>query len=172
MRLAFLGVLCLAVAGCAQTQTTGKEFSVSSAAQLSIGKTTKNQVRGMMGAPLQQVSLPDGQEVWTYSFTKVDVDPNGGENAAKFGALGIGTVVAASALGPVGMIPATLVGPSMYANSINQSAASASTHANNLQITFKKNIVSDCQLMLFEAQGQASVNRMIKCRDLKTVPRD
>ncbi len=57
-----IALLVLAVVGCA---TVGQDFPAGKVGALQIGKTSKEEVRTMFGAPWR-TGIEDGRQTWTY----------------------------------------------------------------------------------------------------------
>lgn len=57
------------LSGCA---TAGQKFSAAAAKKIEIGKTTKQELRSMLGPPWR-MGLEDGQETWTYGYYRYHI---------------------------------------------------------------------------------------------------
>lgn len=62
-------ILMLLSAGCA---TVGRDFPAYKVPDIQIGKTTKDEIRGMFGSPWR-VGIEDGLDIWTYGKYKYGI---------------------------------------------------------------------------------------------------
>ena len=67
-------ILCLLFIGC--FSTGNKEImDISKTSQIQKGKTTKEEARILLGDPNHTTIMPNGEEIWVYSYTRATARP-------------------------------------------------------------------------------------------------
>lgn len=71
--LALSIILALGLAGCASTHGNKKIAEEDVINKIEPGKSTKKDVRGLIGDPIDVQFTDNGEEVWKYHYTRTDV---------------------------------------------------------------------------------------------------
>jgi hypothetical protein len=70
LALAVVAVISLAVVGCATSSySVGKDFPSENVSKIVKGKTTGNELIGMLGEPFSKTVLSESEEKWIYTYS-------------------------------------------------------------------------------------------------------
>jgi outer membrane protein assembly factor BamE (lipoprotein component of BamABCDE complex) len=74
MKKMILSLLCLMIVGC-YSMGNKQIMDSSKTSQIQEGKTTKEEVRGSLGEPNHAQPMPNGEEMWMYTYSQSTTRP-------------------------------------------------------------------------------------------------